>query len=80
VYVEWPQREIANNCPCVPRLNIYPSHRMDLVLAIVGANDVELLFVLAGATGRFQPPDRQVSKELKARARTECARRMWRMG
>jgi hypothetical protein len=35
----------------------------------VEANDVELFFVPVGATGRFQPMDRQIFGGLKARFR-----------
>jgi hypothetical protein len=44
------------------------------------ANDLELLFVLAGATGRFQLMDRQIFWELNARARAEFGRRRWLSG
>jgi hypothetical protein len=61
-------------------LDVYPTHRTDRVVESAAANDVELLFVPAGATGRFQPLDRRVFRELKARARAEFGRWMWRAG
>jgi hypothetical protein len=43
-------------------------------------NNIELLLVPAGATGRFQPFDRCVFGELKARTRAEFGRQRWRAG
>jgi hypothetical protein len=77
-YIEWLSREITRGLPSILVLDVYPSHRTDLVIETAAANDVELLFVPAGATGRFQPLDRRVFGELKARARAEFGRRMWR--
>jgi hypothetical protein len=79
-YIEWLSREVAKGCPCVLILDVYPSHKTDHVIETAAANDVELLFVPAGATGRFQPMDRRVFGELKARARAEFGRRMWGSG
>jgi hypothetical protein len=59
-------------CP----MHVYPRHRTERVLATAEANDVELLFVPAGGTGRFQPLDRRVFGELKSRARAEFGRRL----
>jgi hypothetical protein len=78
--LEWLHREIADGLPCILIMDVYPCHRADAVFAAADANDVELLFVPAGATGRFQPMDRRVFGELKARARAEFARRMWSTG
>jgi hypothetical protein len=79
-YINWLHHEVAKDCPCVLISDIYPSHRTDLVVATAEANDLELLFVPAGATGKFQPLDRRTFGELKARARAEFARRIWVMG
>ena len=79
-YIEWLAREVAHGSPSILVLDVYPSHRTDLVVDTAAANDVELLFVPAGATGRFQPLDRRVFGELKARARAEFGRAMWRAG
>jgi hypothetical protein len=79
-FVEWLHKDVAKGCACVLILDVYPSHRAEAVLAVAEADDVELLFVPAGATGRFQPMDRRVLGELKARARAEFTRRMWRTG
>jgi hypothetical protein len=78
--IEWLHREIANGNPCALVLDVYPSHRADRVIAIAEANDVELLFVPAGGTGRFQPMDRRIFGELKARPRAEFGKRLWREG
>ncbi|MDR0753283.1 MAG: hypothetical protein LBE95_01290 [Holosporaceae bacterium] len=53
---------------------MYPGHR--IVHTIAAANNVELFFVPAGGTGRFQPMDRCIFEDLKPRARTEFARRL----
>jgi hypothetical protein len=79
-YIEWLHREVAEGFPCILIMDVYPCHRTDRVLAAADTNDVELLFVPAGATGRFQPMDPRIFGELKARARAEFARRMWRTG
>jgi hypothetical protein len=71
-YIEWLHHEVAKDCLCVLTLDTSPSHRTDLVVATAEANDVELLFIPAGATGRFEPLDRRIFGELKARARAEC--------
>jgi hypothetical protein len=76
-YTEWLHKQIADGCPCALILDVYPTHRTDRVFAIAEAYDVELLFVPAGGTGRFQPMDRRVFGELKARARAAFDRRRW---
>jgi hypothetical protein len=43
---------------------------------VTDANDVGLLFVSAGATGRFPAMDRRVFGKLKTRARSEFSRQM----
>jgi hypothetical protein len=45
--IEWLTREIAQGHPCILILDVYPSHRTDLVVETTAANDVELLFVPA---------------------------------
>jgi hypothetical protein len=52
------------------------SHRTKPILATAEALDVELLFVPAGGTARFQPMDRQILGELKARGRADFIRRL----
>jgi hypothetical protein len=79
-YLEWLSREIASGCPCALILDVYPTHRTELVFDTAAAHDIELLFVPAGATGRFQPLDRRIFGELKARARAEFGRQRWRAG
>jgi hypothetical protein len=79
-YIEWLARDIAHGHPSILVLDVYPSHRTDVVVETAAANDVELLFVPAGGTGRFQPLDRRVFGELKSRARAEFGRRRWRDG
>jgi hypothetical protein len=79
-YIEWLHREVADGHPCVLVLDVYPSHRTERVFATAESNDVELLFVPAGDTGRFQPLDRRVFGELKSRARAEFGRRLWLAG
>jgi hypothetical protein len=76
-YMEWLHGEISDGCPCALILDIYPTHRTGRVRATAQENDVELLFVPAGGTARFQPMDRRVFGELKARARAEFGRRRW---
>jgi lysophospholipase L1-like esterase len=79
-YIEWLHRDIAQGYPATLILDVYPTHRTDLVFQTVTANDVELLFVPAGATRRFQPMDRRIFGELKACARAEFGRRRWLSG
>jgi hypothetical protein len=79
-YIEWLHRDVADGYPCVLVLDVYPSHRTERVLATAEANDVELLFMPAGGTGRFQPLDRLVFGELKSRARLEFGLPLWRAG
>jgi hypothetical protein len=76
-YIEWLHRDIAQGYPAALILDVYPTHRTDLVFQTATANDVELLFVPAGATGRFQPMARRIFGELKARTRGEFGRRRW---
>jgi hypothetical protein len=61
-FSEWLHRETANYRPCVLIIDVYPSHRTERVLATAEAEDVELLFVPAGGTGRFKPIDRRISE------------------
>jgi hypothetical protein len=83
-YIEWLSHEIAHGTPCVLILDVYPTHRTDRVveieIEIAIANHMELLFVPARGTGRFQPLDRRIVGELKARGRTraELGRWTWR--
>jgi hypothetical protein len=79
-YIEWLHREIAQGYPAALILDVYSTHRTDLVFQTATANDVELLFVPAGATGRFHPMDRRIFGELKARARGEFGLRRWLSG
>jgi hypothetical protein len=76
-FIEWLHREVAQCSPCSLIFDVYATHRTERVLAAAEANDVELLFVPAGGTGRFQPLDRRIFGELTARARAEFSRRMW---
>jgi hypothetical protein len=69
--IEWLHYEVAKDGLRVLILDIYPSHRTDLVVVTAEANDMELFFVHAGAIGRFQPLDRRIFGELKAPARVE---------
>jgi hypothetical protein len=78
--IKWLHHEVAKGYACVLILDVHPHHRTDLVLATVDANDVELLFVPAGGTRRFQPLDRRVFGKLKARARAEFSRGLWLAG
>jgi hypothetical protein len=63
-FIEWLNREIADFMPCVLIIDVYPSHRTKRVLVTAEALDVELLFVPAGGTGRFQPMDCPIFGEL----------------
>jgi hypothetical protein len=78
--IEWLQREIADYRPCVFIMDVYPSHLTDRVLVATEAEDVRLLFVPTGGTGRFQQMDRRIFAELKARGRADFASRLWREG
>jgi hypothetical protein len=62
--------------PCALVLGVYPGHRTERVIATAEANNVELLFVPAGGTGRFGPMDRLIFGDLKAQARAEFGRRL----
>lgn len=79
-YIGWLHRQVADGAPCVLILDVYPTHRTDRVFAAAQEDDVELLFVPAGGTGRFQPMDRRIFGELKARARAAFDRRRWLAG
>jgi hypothetical protein len=46
--IEWIHRDIAQGYSAVLILDVYPTHRIDLVFQTATANDVELLFVPAG--------------------------------
>jgi hypothetical protein len=48
-------------------MDVYTSHRTEHVLATAEAEDVELLPVPSGGTGRFQPMDRRIFSELTLR-------------
>jgi hypothetical protein len=75
-YIQWLHEEIAGGQPCALILDIYPTHRTDIVLAAADECDVELLFVPAGGTSQYQPLDYRVFGELKSRARAEMTRIM----
>jgi hypothetical protein len=78
--IEWLHCDIDQGYPAALILDIYPTYRTDLVFQTATANDVELLFVPAGSTGRFEPMDRRIFGDLKARARGGFGRRRWLSG
>jgi hypothetical protein len=79
-YIEWLSREVAQGCPCVLVLDVYSTHRTGRVLLSAAEKDMEILLIPAGGTAQFQPLDRRVFGELKARARAEFGRMIWRAG
>jgi hypothetical protein len=70
-FIEWLHHDITESNPCTPVLDVYPSYRTEHVIPTAEAPDVELLFVPAGGTGRFQPMGRRIFADLKVRARAE---------
>jgi hypothetical protein len=79
-FSEWVHGEIADYRLCVLIMDVDPSRRTERALATAEAENVEFLVILAGRTGRFQPMDRRIFGEMKARARADLARRLWREG
>jgi hypothetical protein len=65
-YINWLHRKVAQGLQCILILDLYPGHWTHAVFDAADANDIELLFVPAGATGRFQPMDRRLFGEIKA--------------
>ena len=59
----------AGGEPCCVIWDVYPSHRSELVCKTAAELFIELLYVPAGATSRFQPLDVRIFGELKMRAR-----------
>jgi hypothetical protein len=75
-YLEWLYSEIAGGCPCVLILNVYLTHRTQVVVNAARERDVELLFMRAGGTSEYQPLNYRIFGELKSRARAEITRLM----
>jgi hypothetical protein len=75
-FIEWLHHDVTESSPSALVLDVYPSHRTERVIATAEANNVELLFVPPGGTGRFQPMDRRIFGGVKARARAEVGRRL----
>jgi hypothetical protein len=73
-FIEWLHHDITKSSPCTLILDVYPGHRTERIIATAEANDVELLFVPASGTGGFQPMDRRIFGDLKARAGAEFGR------
>jgi hypothetical protein len=49
-YLQWLLAEVARDHPCALILDVYPTHRTDIVMAAAEECDIELLFVPAGGT------------------------------
>jgi hypothetical protein len=58
--VKLSRQEIAQDSQDALAFNVYAAHWTERVSAAVTANDVELLFVPAGGTGRFQLMGRHI--------------------
>jgi hypothetical protein len=71
-FVEWMHSDIAERSACALILDVYDSHRTDRVIATAGVNEVGLLFVLVGGTGRFQPMHRRIFEDPKAQKCVRC--------
>jgi hypothetical protein len=70
----------ASEQPCLLVLDVYPAHRTVRLQEWARELRIELLFVPAGGTSRFQLLDRRVFGELKSRARTAFERIAWQTG
>jgi hypothetical protein len=57
--------------PCCLILDLYRGHRTEAAKAKAVQLGIEPLFVSAGGMSKYQPLDRRVFEELKARARAE---------
>jgi hypothetical protein len=55
-------------------MDVYPTHRTELVKNHAANLQIELLFVPAGGTSKYQPLDARVFGELKSRARAAFLR------
>lgn len=60
-----------NNEKCALILDVFPAHRTQAVKDLAKELNIELLFVPAGATDRFQPLDRHIYGGLKSRIRSK---------
>jgi hypothetical protein len=71
-FIEWLHRDMVRCSPCALILDVSTGHRSECVFATAETS------VLAGGTMRFQPMDRLISGQLKARTWAEFGRRLWR--
>jgi hypothetical protein len=78
-YIQCVYKAVAGGCSCMPVLDIYPSHHTERILQVEAENDVELLYVPAGETGRFHPMDCRIFGDLKACAHAEFVCRNFNM-
>jgi hypothetical protein len=78
-YLNWIHLK-SDNQPCALISDVYASHRTDKVNAFAAEKGIELLFVPAGGTSRFQPLDVRIFGELKVRAREKFTRLAWARG
>jgi hypothetical protein len=75
-YLQWFHTEIAGGQPCALILDVYPTHRTDVVMAAAEESDIELLFVPGGGTSKYQPLDNRIFGKLKSRAQAEMTKFM----
>ena len=67
-YLEWIHNK-ANGEPCALVWDIFPAHQAENVKLKAQELQIELIFVPAGGTSKYQPLDVKVFGELKSRAR-----------
>jgi hypothetical protein len=79
-YLEWIHNNAAQSFPCALVLDAHPSDRKARVQQQAKELEIELFFVPAGGTARFQPLDLRIFGELKSRARAEFQQRFVRAG
>jgi hypothetical protein len=78
--LQWLHTKIADRLPCILILDVYPAHQTDVVVDAVEECDIELLFISASGTNKYQPLDYRIFGELKSRSREEIVRLISRRG
>jgi hypothetical protein len=72
-FIEWLSVQV-NEEPCMVIMDVYPTHRTERVKEKAFEKNIEILYVPAGGTSKYQPLDARVFGELKSRARAEFHR------
>jgi hypothetical protein len=67
-YIGWLQNQV-HSAPFVLIFDVYPAHDSLRVKQFAEENNIEILYVPAGGTSKYQPLDYRIFGKLKARAR-----------